>query len=257
MAKPWADTPFALLPTPGHPGAPTCSNPDILAVCVEMANVHNCLLRGLNSIYLQAPFVTSPADVADLMFYTHAWAGTVHHHHSLEEKHFFPEMEILAKEAGLTNCTMESNLAQHHAFEKGLEETMKWVEEVREGKQEFDSKKLVSFIDSFAPTLTQHLHDEIGTLVKLEKCDGKRVAKAMKTTAEAGLETAVMNVMIPQVLGCVDRAYPGSGNFPPVPGILLYLNAYWYSRKHQGAWRFNPCDHWGKKRPLLFLPESE
>lgn len=206
MPKPWADTPYALLPMPGQPGAPTCANPDVLATCIEMANVHNLLLRGLNSIYLQAPHVTKPADIADLLFYTHAWTGTVHHHHSLEEKIFFPQMEVLAKEAGLEGVTMEGNVEQHHAFERGLEETKKWVEEVRAGKQEYDGKKLVAYIDSFAPTLTQHLHDEIETLVKLDKCDGKKVKNALKETAEAGLDTAEMVCSARSIaLACCER----------------------------------------------------
>lgn len=193
MPKAWADTPFALLEIPGHhPNAPTCKDPNVLACATEMANVHNLLLRGLNSIYLQAPYVKDPKDIADLLFYTHAWAATVHHHHSVEESHFFPKMEALAKDAGLEGCSMETNLEQHHAFEKGLEETNKWVEDVRAGKQEYDSKKLVNYIDSFAPTLTQHLHDEIDTLIKMDGCDGKKMMDALKETGQQGLDTADM-----------------------------------------------------------------
>jgi hypothetical protein len=155
-AKPWADTPFTLLPIPGQPNAPTSSNPGILSVAIEMANVHNTLLRGLNSIYLQSPHITQPADIADLLFYTKAWADTVH----------------------------------HHAFEGKMGEMVKFVEEVQEGKQEFDSKMLIALIDSFAPVLTQHLHDEIGTLLALENCDGEKVKQAMADTAQEGLKTA-------------------------------------------------------------------
>jgi hypothetical protein len=59
--------------------------------------------------------------------------------------------------------------------------------------------------------------------------------------------------VVPQVFGCVDKSYPGSADFPPVPFILPWLNAYWFTRKHRGAWRFNPCDEWGRPRPLQFL----
>jgi hemerythrin-like domain-containing protein len=190
MSKPWADTPFALLTIPGQPGAQSCSNPGVLATAIEMANVHNALLRGLNSIYLQAPYITAPADIADLMLYTQAWADTVHHHHSLEETIFFARIEALAKEAGLPEGLMSPNEDQHHAFEPKIQETLAWCGEVRDGKKEWDSKVLIGLIDEFAPILTQHLHDEIDTLIKLEKCDGEKVKKALADTANEGLKTA-------------------------------------------------------------------
>jgi hemerythrin-like domain-containing protein len=190
MAKPWADTPFKLLVIPGQPGAPSCSNPGVLSVAIEMANVHNTLLRGLNSIYLQAPHITEPTDIADFLLYTKAWADTVHHHHSLEESILFPVLQDIAKEAGESDRLMDPNVDQHHAFESRILETMTWVEEVRQGKKEYDSKVLVGLIDSFAPILTQHLHDEIDTLIKLEKCDGEKVKQAMAATAKEGIKTA-------------------------------------------------------------------
>lgn len=190
MSKPWADKPFALLTIPGQPGAPSCSNPGVLAVCIEMANVHNALLRGLNSIYLQAPYIKEPADVADLMLYTQAWADTVHHHHSHEETILFLELAALAKDAGLPEGLMNPNEDQHHAFEPKIQETLAWVEEVRQGKKEYDLKTLLGLIDDFAPILTQHLHDEIDTLIKLDKCDGEKVKKAMSDTANEALKTA-------------------------------------------------------------------
>jgi hemerythrin-like domain-containing protein len=197
MAKPWADKPFELLLIPGQPGAQTCSNPEVLDVCIEMANVHNTLLRGLNSIYLQAPYVSKPTDVADFMLYTKAWADTVHHHHSLEEKIFFPAVEALAREAGVSESSMDPNVDQHHMFEPKIQETLVWTEEVRQGKREYDSKALIALIDSFAPILTKHLHEEIDTLIKLEKCDGKKVAQAMKDTANEGIRTADTVCSIP------------------------------------------------------------
>jgi hemerythrin-like domain-containing protein len=85
-----------------------------MSVCIEMANVHNLLLRGLNSIYLQAPHITLPADIADLLLYTKAWADTVHHHHSHEESILFPRIDALAKEAGVPESLMNPNVDQHH-----------------------------------------------------------------------------------------------------------------------------------------------
>ncbi|KAH7383816.1 hypothetical protein BKA66DRAFT_85706 [Pyrenochaeta sp. MPI-SDFR-AT-0127] len=224
-----------------------------MSVCIEMANVHNLILRGLNAIYLQAPYVSKAQDVADFMLYVHAWADMVHHHHSVEEAIFFPRAEELAREAGLPESLMKSNFDQHHEFEPKMAEMARWADRVREGKEEYKSEFLVGMIDRFAPILKQHLHEEIDTLIMLEKCDGEEVKKVMKLTADAGQKNADPNLVIPLALGCVDRRYTGSENFPPVPFFVPWLNAYWFARKHQGCWRFNPCDHWGKPRPLQFL----
>jgi hemerythrin-like domain-containing protein len=190
MAKLWADTPFALLPIPGQPGARTSTNPGVLSVCIEMANVHNALLRGLNSIYLQAPHVSNPTDIADFLLYTQSWADTVHHHHSLEEQLFFPAMKDLAVAAGIEASVMEANVEQHHAFEPKVQGMLQWVTAVRDGKKEWNAKVLVGLIDAFAETLTQHLHDEIETLIRLEPCDGEAVKKTMGEVATEGAKTA-------------------------------------------------------------------
>jgi hypothetical protein len=48
----------------------------------EMANVHNTLIRGLNSIILQAPNVKEPQDVKDFMKYAEIWHTLIHEHHT-------------------------------------------------------------------------------------------------------------------------------------------------------------------------------
>jgi hemerythrin-like domain-containing protein len=186
MLKPWADQPFSLLAIPGQPDAPSCSNPGVMTVAIEMANVHNALLRGLNSIYLQAPHITQATDITDLLFYTKAWTETVNHHHELEETLFFPRVHEVAKEAGEMEDLMTRNVEQHHTFEPKMVEMAEWVGEVRQGRKEYDGKTLVGLIDSFAPVLTQHLHDEIGTLIGLEKCNGDEIKWAMENVAKAG-----------------------------------------------------------------------
>ena len=57
-----------------------------------MAHSHNCLLRSLNALILQSPYIPdstspnyNPADVRDLLFFASAWAKMVDHHHHTEE----------------------------------------------------------------------------------------------------------------------------------------------------------------------------
>ena len=48
----------------------------------EMANVHNVLIRGLNSIILQAPHVKETQDIKDFMKYAEIWYILIHEHHT-------------------------------------------------------------------------------------------------------------------------------------------------------------------------------
>lgn len=133
-----------------------------------MANVHNALLRGLNAIYLQCTHIQAPADIADFLIYVKAWGDTVHHHHHSEETLFFPRVDELAKEAGQQESVMNANVEQHHAFEPGLGKMIEFAKDVQEGRKMFEGDVLKEIIDGFAPVLTEHLHDEIDTLLKLE-----------------------------------------------------------------------------------------
>jgi hemerythrin-like domain-containing protein len=155
-----------------------------------MANVHNLILRGLNSIYLQADKISDPADISDFVLYVKAWQDTVHHHHSTEETLFFPRVEKIAVEAGLPANIMSRNLEQHQEFDGALHALNDYVKDVIAKEKEYESKELVRLVEQLAPVLRQHLNDEIDTLVGLEKCDGKAIANAMKITAAEGAKTA-------------------------------------------------------------------
>ncbi|KAF2395911.1 hypothetical protein EJ06DRAFT_585642 [Trichodelitschia bisporula] len=77
-----ADTPYALLVTPQFQSGKT----DVAtALATEMALVHNALIRGLNSVYNQAPYI-QPHQWKNFVAYTRAWAAVVHNHHRLGEE---------------------------------------------------------------------------------------------------------------------------------------------------------------------------
>ncbi|KAH7130280.1 hypothetical protein B0J11DRAFT_248338 [Dendryphion nanum] len=260
MAKAWADKPFQLLAIPGTPGAATSKDSRIVAVAADMANAHNLLIRGLNSIYLQGPHVTKPADVADFAFYVTSWVDSVHHHHHGEETILFPAFEAIAKSAGDTAGVMNENVEQHKLFENGLnalkEYASKFVDLTASGDKQFDAAEMKRIIDSFGDALATHLHDEIKTLLALEKFDSKVVKKEYDDMVQKTIKGANVHVVVPLALGCADRTAVGSEGFPPIPFFLPFLCAYVFSRKHKGAWRFSPCDAWGKPQPLQFVGEN-
>ena len=57
-----------------------------------MAMLHNCIIRGFNSIRLQAPHVKDE-DKADFIGYALTWHKFVKSHHDDEEANLFPRVE--------------------------------------------------------------------------------------------------------------------------------------------------------------------
>jgi hemerythrin-like domain-containing protein len=159
-----------------------------------MTLVHNLLIRGLNCIYLQAPFI--PAELKpDFINFMHAWTVAIHHHHMGEEEKYFPWLE---EDIGIPGC-MQTSVDQHHEFEPGLKAFEAYVVAVKEGKEQYDGQKVRGFIDDFAAILAKHLAEEIEALVGLEKFDtidwvayNKRVA----ADAVANADTVSLLILI-------------------------------------------------------------
>lgn len=136
-----------------------------------MSHVHNTLIRGLNSIYLQASHVSSPTDIRDFLFFCAAWVKTVEHHHDIEERTLFPSIEKFTKKPGL----MEGNRQQHEVFTPGLNRFLEYAQNTTPKRYSF--KTLKEIVDNFAPPLLKHLVDEINTLLGLEEYDSKELMK--------------------------------------------------------------------------------
>lgn len=73
-----------------------------------MALGHNVIIRGLNSIYRQAPHL-KPEDYADFIAYAKCWSDVLDAHHTAEETSLFPQIEARTGEKGI----MEANVEQH------------------------------------------------------------------------------------------------------------------------------------------------
>lgn len=159
-------------------------------MAVDMANVHNALIRGLNAIYLQCTHISSPTDIADFALYIKAWADTMHHHHQTEEAAIFPGFDRIAKRAGATESVMDASVNQHHLFEPGLVKLIEYAKDVQGGKRAYVGEEMKRIIDGFAPVLTEHLFDEINTLLSLDKFDGGALKKVYDGAVSVGAKTA-------------------------------------------------------------------
>lgn len=166
-----------------------------------MSNIHNVIIRGLNSILLQAPYITEPRDQQDMILYAHALCLLIHEHHKTEETLFFP---LIEQATGVTDI-MEKNVVQHEVFAPGLHHFDTYVKQMVNGVAKYDAKKLVGLVESFAPSLTTHLTDEISTLMGLETYDinwdpvlEKAAQYAMEHTDKVG--TILFALFLPAII---------------------------------------------------------
>ena len=141
----------------------------------EMAHVHNMLIRGLNSIYLQAPHI-KPADEKPFCKYIMGWYDLLHIHHDGEEAMFFPIVEKMTDTKGI----MDTNIDQHKAFHDGVDELKGYAQGVIAERGRYSGTKLVSLVDGFGTSLVQHLADEIPTILSLRQYGEARMAGLAK-----------------------------------------------------------------------------
>ena len=192
MAPIYADHPFSLVPTPISLLQDSQATPDVYdELASEMALVHNMIIRGLNSIYLQAPHI-KPADERSFGRYMVNWHSLVHSHHDGEEVMFFPAIHRLTGVEGL----MCANIEQHKLFHDGLEIFKTYADAVVSGEK-YEGSRVIEIIDSFAPALVKHLADEIPTIMGLRQYDDK-LAELPKLFQEEAEKTMVSFVCCKQ-----------------------------------------------------------
>jgi len=213
-----------------------------------MALAHNGILRGLNSIYLQAPHI--PREdldaIRDFLTYCQCWCESMHHHHDAEEKIFFPSIEAISGVQGI----MERNIEQHRAFTPGFDLFQEYSRTCL--PKDYDGRKMRSLIEAFAEPLTRHLYDEIETLRALDKYDSVRIRQAYQRFEKSLMATDNYRIG-PLVFGTADRSFEGGmHDFPSVPFFVPYVIHYLFARRYRGAWRFNPCTMWRDPRELAF-----
>lgn len=150
-----------------------------------MALAHNGILRGLNSISLQATHIPSHDLVAvrDFLTYCQCWCESMHHHHDAEEAVFFPTIETVSGVQGL----MQANVEQHRAFTPGFDRFHEYCRTCPPAN--YDGHKLVNLIQDFAEPLTGHLHDEIDTLRALDRYDSERIRQAYQQLEKSLMAT--------------------------------------------------------------------
>ncbi|EXF82776.1 hemerythrin HHE cation binding domain-containing protein [Colletotrichum fioriniae PJ7] len=219
-------------------------------IASEMALVHNMIIRGLNSIYLQAPHVKASESKAFLK-YILAWYSLLHVHHSGEEEQFFPAIDELSGQKGL----MDGNVAQHKEFHDSLASFKQYVDTCVSGKDKMDSAKLVTLIDGFGDVLTKHLRDEIPSILELRVFGADKMAsleKAFEEEGEKSMKALGLIKGLPFCLSNHDVAFEDGqwASWPPAPPVIKLICRHITYRFKKKSWKYSACDKMGNLKPL-------
>lgn len=167
-----------------------------------MSHAHNAIIRGLNAIIQQAPYVkasTEPGysakDVKDLLCYVSSWVKMVHHHHGVEETFIFPEVEKLSGRKGF----MDDPKHQHEVFHDGLERLLEYAESTTTSPQNYrwtGPEGMKQIVDSFSKDLTDHLYAEIDLFLAMGDLDNEGLKKVWKEGAAEAKKQSSLGLLV-------------------------------------------------------------
>ncbi|KAI1380444.1 hypothetical protein F4677DRAFT_406866 [Hypoxylon crocopeplum] len=176
-----------------------------------MTYAHNTMIRSLNAIYFQAPYVKLEEQRPFLQFIEIMYQG-VEHHHRTENDIFFPILEEMTGDKGI----MHVNIEHHGAFQPDLQAFTAYVRRCLAGAAQYDGKEIVRLIDTcFGPALWQHLADEILTFVALKEYGETLKGFHARLTAEAGKTQQKLGILAGVVFVMVNHK-----DFPPTPAPI-------------------------------------
>lgn len=214
-----------------------------------MAQIHNMIIRALNSSWNYAPTVKpSTQGASDFLLFNQQLVTALDHHHQVEDHYMFPAIEKLLDRPG----AMEENVKGHQSFAEGLAIFQKYILVTR--PEEFNGMTFRHIIESFAPELIQHLHDEITSLMSLHVLHSHDLLKVWKHAEHLASKASDLYSDMPWTLGCQDKSFTIDGLRCTVTSphwIPVAVVRNWHARKHAGAWKFCPSDLHSLRRQMV------
>lgn len=148
------EPPYALIPVPPLPTNFHDNHEE--SFHVDMALIHNVIIRGLNSCWVNAPLV-KPKDEQAFAGYVLTLTVLIGDHHHGEETIIFPFLQ--------TKFDMGDNINQHAAFHDGIEAFKKYILDVKNKSEKYNAEKTRTLLKAFADMLVEHLHGEVHILI--------------------------------------------------------------------------------------------
>lgn len=144
------EPPYRLIPIPQLPANAQEDHAEFFHV--DMSLIHNVIIRGLNSCWVNAPLV-KPKDEQAFAGYALTLIELIRSHHHGEETIIFPFLQ--------TKFDMGDNINQHAEFHDGIEAFEKHFLDVKNKSEKYDAEKTRALLRAFADLLVEHLHSEV------------------------------------------------------------------------------------------------
>lgn len=227
-------------------------------------NLYNAMLRGINSLSLQAPFVTALADIVDFLFLAQSWAGWVRQHCDHLRTRVYPRFEeILGKPGALA-----AQLEETEFFLPALEDFASYAAQARDRPETYNATELLRIVEDLAPRLHHYFGAQIAAMMGMTTLCGPPGSAKAEARAAALLQSyqqlerelqgsADHFVVPPMMIRLRDCTFEGGNDWPKLSVLAVHQIADRLSPAHAGAWRFLPCTVWGKPRPLPFFGNGD
>jgi hypothetical protein len=140
------------------------------------------------------------------------------------------------------------------AFLPPLEAYKSYLTSISKTPQNFSGVHLNTLIDAFAPTLFDHLTEEISSLLSLSRFGDNKLPLASiwePISRKSGSELAKTGPLVFFFLN-VDLDYEDGMwcNWPPIPRPVRFVLFRVLAWKNKGWWRFASCGYDGKMKKL-------
>lgn len=188
----------------------------------------------------------------DFLRFCEALVSELSEHHRMEESTIFP---LWIEATGNPNI-MDTNIDEHKAFHEGLLRMKTYA--TTTAAAAYKSEDLVGIMDGVMPSLVHHLRSEIESILAMQKYDSAKILQALRDGSKAAVASVTMDEQLPFLFSCNDVTFEGGKHsyFPPVPVVLTFAVNWWFAWKHRGAWRFSPCDMYGRPKPPVVGPDA-
>ncbi|CAN9222487.1 unnamed protein product [Alternaria alternata] len=228
----------------------------------HMAHIHNAILRGYNTIYLQAPHVRE-VDKTAFVGYAQTWYRFIKSHHDDEEAELFPKVEDMLRSKDIWKETHE----EHESFLSGLASYNTYLNSLS-SPQYFNGKELVSIMDSFQTAFMHHFHHEISTIAAFadhpsapapNTPEAELAATVFKAWGKKTVTKAGTFDVVPFFLMNLDATFEDGrwANWPPMPAPVRWGLVNVAGSVHWTWWKFSSCDGGGRPKELYALERED
>ena len=160
--------PFTLIWSTGRKDHPELEKHRCAYMATIMAEIHNVIIRALNSAYANAGNVKpGTKEAADLLQYSQIICEMIQTHHDWEETSYYPAVEAFAKQPGI----LQQNIEQHQAFEEGVHKFHEYCKGA--SKAEYTTVDFRTLINKFSQPLNRHFHEEPALFYSLGHLDSE------------------------------------------------------------------------------------